>query len=203
MASPYPLPPGCIFREDFKSPALAAQNGLVITGNPWMAGGARTSAGNTILGNYDLNNVALLSSFTIIVDVDLAQFTGTERGLWCVVADGAYSTILLSALAGENRLNVGSSSTGNVALGTFVPGRRILALSCTGSSVAMYIDGALSATASLTRYKRTYYNFVVGMVRSVGTNTFGGLFRSLRAYNYAMTAEEIAADYRKIRGNQA
>jgi hypothetical protein len=198
MASPYPLPPGCIFREDFKSPALAAQNGLVITGNPIAAGVLRMATGTQIFAP-ELKSVRP-NTFTLMADVSATGFIGSYR-------------TLVRSLSGVDILHFGFDNTTNRMYwydgglrysSVFALKRSLFAVSITGGLASFYQDGALLGTSGANLNKSTATTLVtIGSTSTLNNQLFTDPVHSLRMYYYAMSAEEIAADYRTIRGNQA
>lgn len=83
----YPLQQGCIFREDFKSPELAARNGLVSIGNPgptWVSNGVRFGVTNSFVGK----RIAIQSSGTFISESQLLPWTGLYKTLFHVARIG-------------------------------------------------------------------------------------------------------------------
>lgn len=195
MNSPYPLPPGCIFREDFKNPMLAAQNGL--TGLPvWIPGGVRLSTAN--LSRSKIANGQLM---TVIVDAIVLP------------ANGNYHSLInqFDTVTSGNEFNIGLDPTNKmfwsvaivtVSSSVVTPGRRMLYWTSNGANGEFFVDGVSIGTritdASVPRANpRLSFGAYLGV-----SQRSNHPITQIRLYNYAMTASEIAADYRTVRGIQ-
>jgi hypothetical protein len=201
MPSPYPLPPGCIFREDFRNPTLAAQNGLVITGNPFAAAGLRMVAGSLVL------STAITASL----------LSAPKTFIWSTVftgSSGQYQTLMRLSQGSGRVFQIGIKNDSNSLFwvaggavytnGSVIPtGRKLFAIVSNGTVLTFYANGSQIGSASDGFAKPTG-----AATLSIGSELGGSLiYRDLvdqiRIYDYAMSADEIAQDYRTIRGLQA
>ena len=199
MASPYPLPPGCIFREDFVNPTLAAQNGLVITGTPWVASGVRVRTGMQISVPSLVNFTPPSNGTTLVFDATVGGFNGTYRTAFLL--SGTLARIYVGIDAATNRL---FWQDGTLRFSsTFSTGRRLFAASASGSTISWYQDGAPLGTSIVVLNRGNPSKCFIGSTDVLDIGLFLDPLHSIRLYNYALSANEIAQDYRTIRGLSA
>lgn len=194
MASPYPLPSGCIFREDFANPMLAADNGLI--GSPvWIpGGGVQLSASG--LSRYKTANGKLM---TVVVDAVVLPANGNFH---CFLNQFDTGT-------GVNEFNIGLGPTNNmywsvaavtVSSSSVASGRRMLYWTSAGSNGGFFVDGVSIGTKTTdASVSRSNVRLSVGAYLGASQRTRHPMLQ-LRIYNRVMSNDEIAADYRTIRG---
>lgn len=198
MPSPYNLPYGCIFREDFINPYLASQNGLVITGTPWLGNGVQgvLSKTGTLISVPRLTS--RISPITIIADIDLTAFTGTDRTI--IHHYRSNGALYWAALSGtSNRLfwNADVRTESN----EYTPGRSIIAYSCTGVTTSFYQNGnSLGSGAGVIKSYTGANYFSIGSTLTLNDKLLLTPMYSLSIYNYAMSASEILQNYQLTRG---
>jgi hypothetical protein len=203
MASPYPLPPGCIFREDFKSPALAAQNGLVVKSGAsvsWLSPGILVNTDTAdVITVPILNPKMLRSATTTIIDAIVADTASSERYMVCQSAPIAAIGFRFGKFTVYDttyRQSLASPAVGSRALVAVVLRR--------GGASELYINGIQDGTWTNASGTAGLASTVVGGISGAfGATRYTAPIFGWRFYNYAMSSEEIAADYRTIRGNQA
>lgn len=186
-----PLLPRCIFREDFRNPAMAAANGLVITGNPWNASGVKCLTGTQItvpgLSSYQP------TSLTIIADIDYTSFTGQYRTLFHLIHG---NTVAQCGLNPSTNQPFWYDSGARLPAGSISTGRRILAWSCNGTIVTFFSDGYSIgfSTGTILRFFGSN-QFTIGSTNTLNSQIFNSQLYSFRIYNYAMSSDEIRQDY--------
>jgi hypothetical protein len=197
----YPLPPGCIFREDFRNPAMAAANGLTVPDLAWLGGGRGpgvlvTGAGRWItcpkLNTFNPNAMTIISDVlikTTVADDYRVIFGSTTKMFW-----GIYNDTMM-----HYDVSYGRVSSANLGL---MNRRMLLAYVVQPNTVSFYLNGSFVSTHNIS-YKKTIAA-VVGITHYINSATYrlrDPIF-GLRLYNYAMTADEIASDYYTVRGIQ-
>lgn len=195
-----PLPYGCIFREDFVNPTLAADNGLVITGNPWVAAGVRPTTGAR-LHKPKLNLRGTQN--TVIFECEAKAFSGAAQHIFETGDGSRIFQAVFSGTANQWYIYWGGAGVAVDTEYTVKP-YTIFAFSISGLNYAFFRDGVQTKASTLSSSGP-----IPGAVRTeIGANYSGALplnrvLKSFRVYNYAMSAYEIAQDYRTIRGLQA
>jgi hypothetical protein len=204
MPSPYPLSYGCIFREEFINPYLAAQNGLVQYGNPWLGVGMS----GVKLDGSNYFTVPRLSpcrfgAITIIADVSAEAFTATYRIAFAAIRVG--SGIPPLEVGYKASVNESWFVLNSARSAVYTPKKRsIMAWVGDGTNMFFYQDGAYlgtgaSAISGVTGGSTTV---TIGCRGPVGGTLygFGGNMFEFSLYNYAMTSSEILQNFQLSKG---
>lgn len=203
MPSPYPLSYGCIFREEFLNPYLAAQNGLVVTGNPWLGGGAKgvaVTAGNTILVPKLVG--IKTNIITILIDAEFYP-AGSGPALYSEafrVHTPAGEKLIFGRQRSDGTLYV-SSGVAAVFSSTISRGRKLVGVSLDGTNATFFSNGNSMGTSvfNTTRIGGSYV--MIGSPVPISAQYYWTLpIYSISIYNYAMTPSEILQNYQITRG---
>lgn len=186
-------PNGCIFREDFKSPELAARNGLVNlgTGPIWLSGGGVYLANNAAFTKNQ--PLIFTNNFTIIIDVLIAPASGTYKSMFCQRNVANTNNEIHVGLDGTNRIFL--SALAVLEVGAIIPvGRQLLAW--TGGT--FYSNGE-----NVGSYTATYGPARPSLIYLGQRNNFfplNGPMFGIRIYNRMLLASEITQHYKLSRG---
>ena len=197
MPSPYPLPAGCIFREDFRNPALAARNGIVFTGgNPFVQAGA--NFGVSKKANRSIWIPTKICSF--FVGCSLKGYTGLYRTLlWVGTGSTAYVEFGMSN--SSNVFYIYSSASGLKTSSAFTPDTKMhtVTLVCDGTNGTLYLDNTVMWTGAFTVTAGNAQSFSIGNNNNPVTGS-DCLIDMFAGFNRAISADEIAQLYRRMRG---
>jgi len=187
-----------IFREDFRNPALAAANGLIVSGCTWFANGGIFANGSI---THNDPKFGPRDSFTFIINTNVTPFTGNYRILMALRTGGllAYGFAFNS---NSNRLACVSSFSGYGVSSVDVDiGFSTLVMAKSGSSATFYQNGAQKGSSVTTPYQEANQPLILTIGSTVSTRYLNEQISQARVYNYAMSADEIKQDYLTIRGS--
>ena len=196
------LPPGCIFREDFRSPKLAADNGALVRTGGTIASGYGHIQSKVTQGPIYWTGVRLQNPFTIIIDFELLS-PPDAGAVWNVlvhVGDNAPSRGFLLGIYSQQLVAI-AWGTASPSLGTLNVGKRYTVAWSRGLSASFVCrDGGAAISTSWSSGQAASGAMAIGGTTAPLLNGIQSRFYGIQIYNYAMSADEIKQNYYLTRG---